>query len=342
VLVLLSSDYSPRYKQDVLRCVSAPINAVVQFRYDQVHVTRALLGKLATMTLPAKAIVCSVATKGTGLLNLVPIRAVEVTTIRTHGSTISVLLKMGNVLYTESTSFTSEMASLSGDATPRKTTEEASPTGSYFFETNALPAQLQEGVTLALWEKMVTTLRSQHAYTDEPFFWTVIGVERNDGDARDVTSLRGWPESLGAGQDMRLLAYHLQPKGGPKPDSKLQLSAGRGLEIISPPSMSVDSRYDLKEWAFQTTSSSTRAIATWLRMRVADTWDLDLQVRIRPSYWRRIGRASVTGLLISAPSIAAILPQNLTTKQKVWLMIIAIVAGVLAGFAATFKIDRVD
>lgn len=342
MLVLLSSDYSPRYKQDVLRCVSAPINDAVQFRYDQVHVTQALLKKLTAITLPVKAIVCSVASKGTGLLNLVPVRAVEVTTIRIHGSTISVVLRMKHVLYTESASFTSDMAALSGDVTPRKINEEASPTGSYFFETNNLPAPVQGGTSLDLWEKMVTTLRQQHAFSDEPFFWTVIGVEQNDGEVSDATSLREWPQSLPPGNDMRLLVYHLQPRGGPKPDSKLELSAGRGLDIITPPSIRIDSRYDLKQWAFQTTSSSPHPLKTWLRIRVADTWDLDLQTRINASYWRWIGRALVTGLLISVPGIAAVLPQNLATTEKVWLVIVAVGFGIAAGLATTFKIERVD
>jgi hypothetical protein len=86
LLFLLSSDASPRYKQDILRCLAAPIGTSVQFRYDKIYIPGDLFKKLSdeAAQFPMGGIVCSVASTGHGVLPIVPIRTVKVQKPRIH------------------------------------------------------------------------------------------------------------------------------------------------------------------------------------------------------------------------------------------------------------------
>jgi hypothetical protein len=174
MLILLSSDYSPRYKQDILRCLAAPIGATVQFRYDRVHISDSVLTQFRSARYPMAASVCSVASKGVGLLKLIPVRAVDILLTREHGSTVSVALKMKDVLLAEPDAFTKALDGLSKGQSPRKESEGSSPVGKYFFEIDALPHDVQQGSSLKIWEQTVALLREQQGYEDEPFFWTIL------------------------------------------------------------------------------------------------------------------------------------------------------------------------
>src|SRR4051794_14477891 len=133
MFVLLSSDYSPRYKQDILRCLAAPVGASIQFRYDRVHLSKSVLKQLGKLRYPANAVVGSVASKGIGPLTLVLVRAVEIVALREHGSTVSVILKMNDIVNAEPATFTTALDSSSHGESPRKKSEESSPEGKYFF-----------------------------------------------------------------------------------------------------------------------------------------------------------------------------------------------------------------
>jgi hypothetical protein len=340
MFVLLSSDYSPRYKQDVLRCLAAPIGATVQFRYDKVHVSDSVLKKL-NGTFPASAVVSSVATKGIGPLTLVPVRAVNVTSIREHGSTVSITLQMKEIIKADPAKFTEALDKLSGGESPRKRSEEASPEGKYFFEIANLPEGVQQDASLKTWEQTVSLLRDQHAYQDESFFWTIIGLQK-EGEHLDSKALHPLPDTLPAGSGFDVLLYHYQPRSGQRPNSRLELSVGPEIDLVVPPDTAVDSRYDLKTWSCRTTSRSQAAHRSWLRIKTPNAWELEIAVEIASAWTRWILRAIVTGGLIAIPSIAALVPQTLPAVQKYELYGVAVLFGFFAALAATYRIERLD
>lgn len=341
MFILLSSDYSPRYKQDILRCLAAPIGATVQFRYDKVHISESVLEQITGATCSGAALVCSVATKGVDLLRIIPVRLVGILSTREHGSTVSVTLKMEALLQAEPESFTQSLDQLSGGKSPRKKSEEAAPEGKYFFEIAHIPTNVQQGSSLRNWEQTVTLLRDQHAYQDEPFFWTMIGLQKQN-EILDTTVLHPIPDALAPSSNFDVLLYHYQPKGGQKPNSKLELTVGPDIEMVVPPDTSVDSRYDLKTWACRTAANTQATHRSWVRIRTAGTWDLDIAVSIAGAWRRWILRAIVTGILIAIPAVTAIAPQSLPTDQKYQLYAGAVLFGFLAGLVATYKIDRLD
>jgi hypothetical protein len=329
MLFLLSSDYSPRYKQDILRCLAAPMGSVVQFRYDKAHVPAAVLNKLTSQDtkFPLDGIVCSVASKGRGLLPMVPVRKVSVQKPRVHGETISLALTVKEVAVANPADFTAQLDILSMGQSPRVVTEDKGPEGAYLFESET-PKGTEVGSSVLLWERAVSTLREQHAYKDEPFFWVVLGIE-NSNQSMDTSRLHSWPEKLSPREQYRLLIYHFQPRGGTRPNSKMEVTFGTLLQTVAPPDTKIDSRYDLKGWWFST-SDNARSQPTWLRIRSADTWDLDLTITVTASHWRPL----LSGTLIGVPAILALIPQTLPLHTKIGLGVGSVALGIISSWVS--------
>lgn len=334
MLFFLSSDYSPRYKQDILRCLAAPRGSTIQFRYDKAHIPGQVFETLTRKStrFPLEGVVCSVASKGVGVLPLVPVRKVRVQRPRIHGETISIVLTIDEVVLANSADFTAQLDNLSSHMTPRITQEGQSPEGAYLFEA-AMPSKTEVSTNISTWEQTVSTLREQHAYKDEPFFWVALGVESST-KTLDTSQLHLWPEKLNARQQYRLLIYHFQPRGGPRPDSKMEVSFGTLLRSVAPPDTRIDSRYDLKSWWFST-SDTLRTLPTWLRIRTADLWDTDLTVSVRASYWKPV----ISGVLVAVPAIFALVPQNLPVGLKSLLSAGGVAVGILSSLLAGSRQD---
>jgi hypothetical protein len=49
---------------------------------------------------------------------------------------------------------------------------------------------------VSLWERTVIALREQHAYKNEAFFWTTLGIERTN-EPLDTSVLHSWPSAIG-------------------------------------------------------------------------------------------------------------------------------------------------
>ncbi len=331
MLILLSSDYSPRYKQDILRCLAAPKGSAVQFRYDKAHIPDDVLNKLASPTtqFPLEGIVCSVASNGIGILAIVPVRMVKVQRPRVHGETISLTLIADQIVFADPIQFTSELDILSSNKSPRIKQSGGNPEGSYLFEAKT-PSKVEIGSSVSLWERTVSALREQHAYKDEPFFWVALGIE-GANETLDTSELHNWRVAIKPRRQYRLLIYHFQPRGGARPNSRMEVSFGDLLQSVVPPDTKIDSRYDLKSWWFTISDGSQRPRPTWLRIRTADSWDMDLTLTVEASYWRPI----VSGALVAVPAILALVPQTLDLSTKFVLAAVGMAVGVLSSFLAS-------
>jgi hypothetical protein len=337
----LSSDYSHRYKEDILRCVAAPIGANVQFRYDKVHISPEALSSLigTEAVFPSEGIVCSVGSNGVRVLPMVPVRKVLLLSCRSHGTSVSLILRMQEFVSADVNTFTADLHSMTNQSTPRRRAEGENPVGAYCFKTKSLPGGVQTGNTLEIWERTVTALREQNAYEDEPFFWVMLGMESEDSTV-DTDSMHSIPAHLNSNQTYRLLIYHFQPRGGQKPNSTMGVTFGSALQSVVPPDTSIDSRYDLKYWTFKTEGNPQTRQETWLRVKTAETWELDLPLSVNPAYKSWIYRSLIAGPMVAAPAILAIFPQQIDFFIKLFLSTLAIIFGVLASLAATFKIEK--
>jgi hypothetical protein len=101
MFVLLSSAASPRYRHDVLRCISAPVGATVQFRYLHRYASDEALRlfKIAadTGSSPGSSLICFADnTVEDRILPLVPVRRADIQSVAFHGSTLSLSLRVGD------------------------------------------------------------------------------------------------------------------------------------------------------------------------------------------------------------------------------------------------------
>ncbi len=210
MFILLSSASSPRYREDILRCLAAPVCSLVQFRYDKRYLSEDLQQRIdkKQLTMPADAVVCFLESGGDGLATLVPVRKVIIKALIVHGGSISLTLEIREVCFTEDPAkFSREIDTLSGSLSPRR--ELSRLEGKFFFALSAHPGTLRSGRELGVWEKTVTTLASRQEFASEPFFWTVVGLELA---AAPWTSdlLLDWPITP-IMDDANLLLFHYAP-----------------------------------------------------------------------------------------------------------------------------------
>ncbi len=95
--ILLSSGAQKRYRDDILRCMSAPVGAVIQFRYGMNIVGTSITGNPSTIR-GQQALVCNLDVEHTvgsrGEHPVIPVRHVIIDRVWSTGSTIVVAIKM--------------------------------------------------------------------------------------------------------------------------------------------------------------------------------------------------------------------------------------------------------
>ena len=126
--VLLSSCATKRYRDDILRCLAAPLGAEIQFRYNadivgaSIHevVRRQAEQGVSGTGWGQPGLVCNVDVETeldpNGTHPLTPVRHVTVRWVKAHGTTFTVNLLIDDFAYTEDIKhFTSEVMSRGGD-----------------------------------------------------------------------------------------------------------------------------------------------------------------------------------------------------------------------------------
>ena len=340
MLILLSSTSAARYRQDVLRCLAAPVKSVVQFRYRRSLVSDQLLTRIDNKQLSGSALVCFLNSTGSDLFSIVPVRCVEVCDVRSHGSTISMGLEIREVACAEPGEFTREIDLIAGGANPRL--KDGDTVGKYCFEVPDKLTSLRFGSKVEEWEKTIEYVRSQQAFQEEPFFWTVLGVEK-PGMVLDTRTFSPWPTKALTDEAFSILIYHYQVSAAPVPTSRLNVIYGKALLNMGPNELTIDSRYDLKRWRFRSTGRTSFVTDTWLAIRMAGTWELDLPLQLAGSFWPNVAKSVVVGFLIAIPSILAWAPQkDLTIYMKLFMGALSVLAGIAAAVAVIFGIEKVS
>ena len=134
--VLLSSASTPRYRYDILRCISSPLQSTIQFRYSLEHCHISSLDVFKndeTSTNDHDAIICF-ADIGfdAEVVPLTPIRRAKIVNIVFHGSTISLTLQLFEFVDIHTGYFTSYVSNFAVDVQPKKLLDKVQ--GSFLFE----------------------------------------------------------------------------------------------------------------------------------------------------------------------------------------------------------------
>ena len=330
--ILMSSDVQPRYKEDVLRCVALPPGAELQFRYAKKHIPTRLLDDIKTKG-AQEALVCAVASVGAGALTVVPVRLVSFKSFREHGTTVSLRFEIGDFATADPSTFTSDLDKLSNGNSPRIRPSDTKPVGSYFFEVAALPAGLARGTDLKLFELVVDRLREHLNYKDEPFFWTILGMQATK--PLDTSRVNVLPEGLKAASTAEIYVYHYQPAAGMSPNSVLTLNVGPSISVLSQSSQRIDSRYDLKFWRIRTGTPEFN-LPSWCEFQTGASWSLELHINVQSAWVKTFLRILVAAVAISGASVLG----GEKTPSMVHL-IGTFLFGVVAAVAVLFKMEKV-
>jgi len=325
--IVLSSAATPRYRQDILRCLAAPLGATVQFRYAKKYVANDVLqeieGRPDNAAPLGEGIVCFIDGQPAGVSPLFPVRKILIEAVVNHGSTISLTLRMQGFAFAEAPAFTKAVDAASKNASPRKN-EEGKLSGKFFF---AVPSSQRgpaiEGLsvdeTIAQWERIVEYLQGTATFADEPFFWTVLGLGMPSQKSPRDERFRIWEEKLQPNVYRCLLIYHYRPQsGGELPDAGLTVKVGGPVESASPEEIGLDSRYDLKRWFFRTDARDQSTHYGWIRIRSNKTWDLDLPAILPGSPFGLIAKVFGAGIFIAAPAIISLIDRH--ADEIVWTL----------------------
>jgi len=262
VYLLLSSSKRKRYREDILRCLAAPIGARIQFRYAKHLVAPSIINDLLRLK-GQTGIVCNVDLEVVeGPCPLVPVRAVTIQEVRRLGSTISLVLQTDEFAYGSRDEFTEELTRKAGGLLPildEPTTAAEASRGYFLLQISDLPSNLTLGKSLEQWERVVGELCQNSDFNSEPFFWTVLDLYKGEPTDPVTQTFQTWPDEISSATDYMLLLYLFHPKrdtwnAGP---SCLTIESSFNVNSFYPRVMAVDCPYDLKRWIFSTEPRST-------------------------------------------------------------------------------------
>lgn len=352
MLLCLSSGYSRRYRQDILRSVGLPIGSELQFRYRTKWVTEGVQRKIKEGKLRGEDVLIAYADQSSPgqddqPVELVPVRKATVTTASRPGSTISLTFKLGPIVRSgQLTSFNNEVQNLSGQAIPRWASGKA--TGSYCVEIPSLPTHIIEADRLNEWEQLIDELAGRSDFAAEPTFVTVLGFPEEKQFLQrspDYTHLP-WPTRIQPGRDRRLVLYHYRPESsaGKQSEVEIKIRTGRGLELRSIERARIDSPYDVKTFRIASASRISRGWTSWIEVQqVADDNVLlgfETQVNVAGAVLKSLGLSAFIALALTGSQVWPILEANFSDAITGASIGIATVANLMVGLAAVFGLRR--
>src|SRR5581483_3284046 len=363
MLILLSSGKRKRYRDDILRCLAAPMGSRVQFRYSKRIVENAIWENPKKFT-GHQGLVCSVNLSEVGKpCPLVTVRRVLVKSLFKTGMVMTVVLEIGELALTrDGEQLTREIDQKSGGKVPRNKERhshaEADGSGFFFFTVEGEIGFVGE-TTVENWQAITATLLGQEGYGEEPFFWTVLGLDPESSGAAqialDTDRFGQWSPDIRPNETYTLLVHTYHPAlDAANPGlSYLRLSSYPEITTSYPLDVVVDSPYDVKQWQFRIKPPITYGASRgWLcigpvsRTTTAPPhdapldWEINLPLRIGFSWLLFAATSVLVGVLVAAPGIIGISLQNIAPTSKLVASILAAVAGIAAAAVVGLGIKR--
>jgi hypothetical protein len=347
MFIFLSSGARPRYRQDILRAIAMPKGAHLQFRYDSKWIAagvRDLLSNKGVKGTPSLIAHIDQHDKAK-TPELIPCRFATLADAVSHGSTVSVILALGEFGYAKDlAAFNLEMRSAS--TTLPTWGPEGSITGTYWMDIAREPNTVLRSATLDTWEEVVAQLAERSDFADEPCFYVVEGLYPIGRDS--PLSHEGGTYEIGAGREYEVRIYHFHPRRAPE-QTWLRLATVSGsLRFTTNPLLSIDSRYDMKRARLRA-GTPAKAEDTVLsvyrvtsdRQDVLGMWEFDLPLRIKGSFWPTLMHGIVLGTLLAGPQIvAAFSNPGLPPSNVTAICIVSAILGLVAGIFAAFGLRR--
>jgi hypothetical protein len=347
MFIFLSSGASPRYRQDVLRAIAMPKGARLQFRYDFKWIpakVRDLLFKEGVKNTPSLIAYIDQHDK-TRTPELVPCRFAALVDVAPIGSTVSLTLALEEFGYAENLpGFNNEMRS----ACPTLPTwgPEGSISGTYWIDIAQEPKTVLRSMTLATWEKIVAQIAERADFAGESCFYVVENIYPTGQDS-PLPHESGFYE-LDAGREYEVRIYHFHPRKAPEQTRLRLATASDSLRFTTNNLLNIDSRYDMKRARLKAGRPAQHEDTFLSVYRVTsdhqdvlDTWEFDLSLRIKGSFWPTLAYGILLGILLAGPQVVAALSNpTLPASDVAVISIVSAIMGLGAGVLAAFGLRR--
>ena len=352
MLICLSSGTRTRYIQDVLRAITLPIAAHLQFRYDRQWVSTGVLNMIEQRKLAGQEVIIAYADQsippqgGAGSIELVPVRRGTVVSAVAPGRTVSLIFSLGKVVCASNlAAFNNEAANLTGNALPRWSS--GKPQGCYCTQLNNQPSTVIDIENLGQWEEVVTQLSPHRDFDPEETFFTILGLLKEDELKAMGATLKHmpWSGELPANAFREVVLYHYHPSKSPI-DLKITANVGPEIMLESPMRVRLDSRYDLKRIRVKSGDPAFGTRESWITLTtegatISQPLDLDLSLKIRGNWLKRLGVAAIIAIGLAAAQVIPLASRaDLGVVGKAFTALGVLAASFVVGLAAVWGIRR--
>lgn len=343
MLILLSSGARRRYRDDIVRALAQPAGSVLRFRYGEKHVATSVLDTVRAGKLDdQRALVCyfSATTK------LVPCRFAHIDRAELVGSSLMLSLRIAEyVTKLDDGAIRSLMTPAELAQVPVKqkvaATGEERVAGPFAFSIAApLSAMASlDATNMRSFEKTAEELGAAGFGADTPAsFFAIRAIKDNAGKAVAIDKGR---YALKSGKRYTIDVYSYAPSGESEPGSADTLTFDTNddaLDVTSPGTAKLDSRYDLNQFSF-TTEPRLRSLAARLKFALGvagagapktleERCDINLDLDISGALWMTIARIA---LIAAGTALPAIIGAYAADKGSLGLAFLMFLAAILTG-----------
>ncbi len=339
----------PRYRQDILRALSMPVNAQHQFRYKLKHVAVGLHDRIRQNKLVGTdtCIAFVDTSKQATTPEIAPIRAAKVAHSEVQGDFCVFEFTLAGFAYAEDlAAFNRQIRTQNGNLPHWSGTAVA---GHFCDEVtmNGLPLKLDAKVDD--WQQICKTLSGYPAYQQERMFYRLEGVYPTGSD--NAVSCVDAVFQLRSGElyDVRLLHYSPNKLTFKSPPTNQDFdwlvtdADDKAVTFIGTKALAVDSDYDRKTARFRAalTTVELDARLTFSRRPIGATkpeeatWDFDLRARVEPDRWKQFWFGMLIGLPVALQGLVLTISNEKIAHPYV-VAVFVVIAGFAAGLLATF------
>ncbi len=268
MLVIVSTSSTDRYRHNTISLLAQPIGSTVQFRYSEQLLPDKIIKAVQENKLKGSLALVGHIEKRDGICPIYPIRQVELKQAYQHGSTYSFEFIMGGFTYCEEPQNLADELAKEHDPSSEKIVpnidkNDPNKTVKGFFIFEAQDFQFDNHVkftkSLIDWEKISNQLYKLKIFNNEPYFFTVVGLEKGQKVRSDVQECSQWPSQIVSDKLYNLLIYVYHPlkDNWTVINEHLKLESNFLIHPINPKDLLIDSPYDLRRWPFKFIPTTT-------------------------------------------------------------------------------------
>lgn len=354
MLLCLSSAAKPRYRQDILRALSMPTGARLQFRYALKWVAHGLHDRLRANALKGTDVCIGYldVSDATTPPKIVPVRSGTIHATDVQGDFCVLELDLQGFAYSSDVeALNRQLRTQSGNLPAWR---DGAPLGHYLEEIRPEGLPLKVAADVGEWQQICKALNSFPAYGKEQVFYRLEGIYLSG--TNEMAACKDAVFQLRSGDlyDLRLL--HFSPGGLSTGEENKDFNwlvvdgDDKATTFVRTKMLAVDSNYDVKTIRFRaaTTTVAQDARLAFSRRKPGATkpeesiWDFDLQSRVKPRRWTLWWQGLAVGLPVALQGLVLTYgnPGIASQPHVHYVAAVVVLAGFATGLLASFGLRR--